>query len=235
LNISREKAAVTPSPRTRLIALALIASTLPALSACGAGFDASVNEVTGQNSDSNLNGILARDIVIVKAPQAPTAALAGTLINSGHRADVLQTVSFTDDAPGSPTLTISPNLNLAPGQLQPLGAGNTAPISIPNAQGITVGDFVYVNLHFAQAGDMHMQVAVADRTFYFANIGGTATPTAAATQADAPGRAAFAGTQIVTDPKAPAKTPKPRATATAAPAAQPKKTAKPNTAATQPR
>jgi hypothetical protein len=234
-----EKAAVTSSPRTRLIATALTACLVPALAACGAGFHPEVDDVTGQNAAANVGGILARDIVVVKAPQAPAAALAGTLINNGSQNDTLQTVSFTDDAPGSQTVTITPNLAIAAGQLLPLGAEGDQPITIPNAAAITVGDFVGVVLNFAQAGDMHMQVAAADREFYFSSIGPAPTPAGAATQADAASRATVTGTHIVTDkPGAnPAASPAPKAQApktaakAAVGAAAPAKTPPPKTPA----
>lgn len=249
---------MTSSPRTCLIATALAACIIPTLAACGAGFHPEVDDVTGSNADGNVGGILARDIVVVKAPQAAGAAMAGTLINNGSQNDILQTVSFTDDAPGSQTFTISPNRALPAGQVVPLGAEGDQPIAIPSAQAINVGDFVNVTMHFAQAGDMHMQVAAADREYYYAGIGPAPSPTAAATQADAASRATVTGTRIVsnkgagatptTPPKAqpakpgdvakPAKTPAAKAPAkspapakSVAPAAKPAAATKPAAAA----
>jgi hypothetical protein len=199
-----------------MIATVLLACTFPTLAACGAGFTTDVDEVRAENAAADLGGILARDIVVVKAPQATSAALAGTLINRGQHDDTLQTIAITDDAPGSATITITPNLAIAAGQLVPLGAESHQPLTITDAHGINVGDFLEVVMHFAQAGDMRMQVATADRAFYFSSIGPAPASTAAATEAAAASRATASGTRIVTDKATPSPAPKAPATKPAA-------------------
>jgi hypothetical protein len=161
-------AAVTPSYRALAAAL-LIASMLP-LSGCSNGFHAAVDEVQPPNAAGQAHGVLARAIVLVKGEAATAAAIAGTLINTGARTDQLQTISLTDTAPGSPTITLTPNLNLRPGQVISLGVGDTPPITVPDATSLRLGDFINVVLHFRTAGDMPLQVACVGRTGYYADV-----------------------------------------------------------------
>jgi hypothetical protein len=159
----------------------LIAATL-ALSGCGEGFSAQVDQVRADNAAGQAHDVLARAIVLVKGQAAPAAALAGTLINAGNRSDQLQTITLTDTAPGSPTVTLTPNLTLSPGQLVNLGVGNSPPITVPDATSLRLGDFVDVVLHFRNAGDIPLTVACVDRTNYYSDVlpSASAAPTAQA-------------------------------------------------------
>jgi len=170
-----EKAAVTLSHRA-LTSAVLIAILLP-LGGCGSGFSSQVDDVQADNAAGQVHGLLARAIVLVKGQAATSAAIAGTLINSSNRSDQLQTISLTDTAPGSPTVTLTPNLNLKPGQVISLGVGSTPPITVPDATALRLGDFINVVLHFRNAGDMALQVACVDRTNYYSDVLPVATPT----------------------------------------------------------
>jgi len=181
----RGKAAVTLSSRARTAAV-LIAATLP-LSACGAGFSSQVDEVKADNAAGQAHDVLARAIVLVKGQAATSAAIAGTLINAGNRRDQLQTVTLTDSAPGSPTITLNPNLDLDPGQLIKLGVGDSPPITVPDATSLRVGDFVDMVLHFRNAGDIKFEVACVDRTYFYSDVVPTTTPIA--TEGDTPSKA----------------------------------------------
>jgi outer membrane biosynthesis protein TonB len=150
----------------------------------------------------------------VKGREASSAALAGTLINRSTHNDVLTMVSLTDDAPGSPLVTLSPNISLAAGQLLPLGAENHQPLTVPDARGIVVGDFVDVVLHFRDAGDLHLQVAAADRDRFYSELV-PAGPTAPPAQADVPGRGAYGKAGPPAKPEPAAATGKPGAAAPA--------------------
>ncbi len=143
---------------------------LPGLSACGAGFEAETQLVAGDNGNGEVNGVLARAMVLVKGKQSPAAALAGSLINRSNKADVLTTVTLTDHTPGSAPVTISPNLPLAAGALIPLGTGDFKPLSIPNAQALKVGNFADLVLTFREAGPLRLQVETKDRTYYYEDV-----------------------------------------------------------------
>jgi len=223
---AREKAHVTPfdavgqptpgvGPR---VAVAIVGGLLiPALAGCGAGFGSAVDKVVANNAAGEVNGVLARAIVIVKGRQATAAALAGTLINRSRQDDVLQTIMLTDEAPGSATITVTPDLPLAAGQLLPLGIEAHQPITVPDARSIIVGDFVRVVMHFRQAGDLHLEVAAADRTYFYSDV--IPTPPTEETQSGA--------IPIVTDKPATA-TPRP----TGRPTARPTSTSSPTPTAT---
>lgn len=223
---SRMRSATLPTgARARVAALALAAVALPSLSACGAGFNSAVDKIEAPNAAGNVNGILARAVVLVKGREASSAALAGTLINRSSHNDVLTMVSLTDFAPGSPLVTLSPNIPLAAGQLLPLGAENHQPLTIPDARGIVVGDFVDVVLHFRDAGDLRLQVAAADRDRFYSELV-PAGPTAPPAQADVPGRGAYgkAGPPAKAEPAA---TGKPSAAAASSAGHKPGKPAEP--------
>jgi hypothetical protein len=183
---ARKKAAVTS--RNRAVIAALSIAVALSLSACGQGFSPQVNDVRADNASGQAHNVLARAIVLVKGQAAPAAALAGTLINAGDRKDQLQTITLTDTAAGSPTITLTPNLNLDPGQLVNLGVGDSPPITVPDASSIRVGDFVNVVLHFRTAGDIALQVACMDRTYYYSDVLPTTSPSPA-TQGDTPTKA----------------------------------------------
>jgi hypothetical protein len=156
-----------------LIALAL----LPGLAACGAGFEAQTLDVQADNAAGEVNGVIARAIVIVKGKNSPTGALAGTLINRGDKPDTLTTITLTDHSPGAQSVTISPNLILNPGQLVPLGVGEFKPITIPDARSIKVGNFTDVVLTFKEAGVLRLQVETKDRTFFYSDVIPEGAPT----------------------------------------------------------
>lgn len=145
-------------------------ATLPGLAGCGAGFEAETQFVKPDNANGEVNGVLARALVLVKGKQASSAALAGTLINRSGKADVLTTVNLTDATPGATGLSISPNLALAPGQLVPLGVGQFKPITIPDARALKVGNFTNVVLVFKEAGPLRLQLETVDRTFFFEDV-----------------------------------------------------------------
>jgi hypothetical protein len=156
-------------------AAVLIAATL-ALSGCGEGFSAQVDDIRADNAAGQAHDVLARAIVLVKGQAAASAAMAGTLINAGNRSDVLQTITLTDTAPGSTPITLSPNLTLQAGQLLSLGNGDSPPITVPGASALRVGDFINVVLHFRSAGDIPLQVACVDRTYQYSDVLPTTTP-----------------------------------------------------------
>lgn len=153
-----------------LPAAALLLALVPGLAACGAGFEAATQKVHADNANGRVNDVIVRAMVIVKGKQAPSAALAGTVINRSSKPDVLTTVTFTDVNPGAATVTLTPNIPLAPGQLLPLGVGTFAPITIPDARAIKVGNFTDVVLTFKEAGQLKLQVETKDRTFFYEDV-----------------------------------------------------------------
>ncbi|MGQ0844734.1 MAG: hypothetical protein ACT4QF_11410 [Sporichthyaceae bacterium] len=167
-----------------LVAGILSLALLPGLAACGAGFDAETQFVEADNANAEVNGIVARAIVLVKGKQASSAALAGTLINRSDKNDVLTTVALTDANPGATTITLTPNTPLAAGQLLPLGTGTFKPITVPDARTIKVGNYVNVVMTFREAGPLRLQVVTEDRTNYYEDVTpeGATAPTGQAKQ-----------------------------------------------------
>lgn len=160
------EAIVNRSLTAGLFALA----ALPGLVGCGAGFEAETQLVRPDNANGEVNGVLARALVLVKGKQASSAALAGTLINRSGRADVLSTVTLSDATAGATTVSVSPNLALAAGQLVPLGVGQFKPITIADARTLKVGNFTNVVLTFKEAGPLRLQLETVDRTLFFEDV-----------------------------------------------------------------
>lgn len=158
------------SVRLRAVVIAAAVLATPGLSACGAGFSAGTDEVEAGNANGEAGGVLARSLVLVKSPQAAPAALAGTLINNGNRADLLERIELTENTAGARTISLTPTLTLAPGAVVPFGSQNKPPLTIPDASGLRVGNFATVVLRFRDAGDIRLSVPIEPRDKEFAEI-----------------------------------------------------------------
>ncbi|MGQ0623602.1 MAG: hypothetical protein ACT4PP_02935 [Sporichthyaceae bacterium] len=158
------------SASLRALVLATVVLAAPGLSACGAGFTAGTDEVEAGNANGEAADVLARNLVLVKSPQAEPAALAGTLINNGRRADLLERIELTENTAGARTITLTPALTLAPGAVVPFGSQDEPPLTIPFASGLRVGNFATVVLRFRDAGDIRLSVPIEPREREFADI-----------------------------------------------------------------
>ncbi|MGQ0631244.1 MAG: hypothetical protein ACT4P1_09390 [Sporichthyaceae bacterium] len=159
---------MSASLRAVVIAAAVLATT--GLSACGAGFTAGTDKVEAGNANGEVGGVLARNLVLVKSPQASPAALAGTLINNGNRPDLLERIELTENTAGARTISLTPALTLAPGAVLPFGSQDEPPLTIPEAASLRVGNFATVVLRFRDAGDLSLSVPIEPRDNEFAEI-----------------------------------------------------------------
>lgn len=152
-----------------LLALALTTG----LSACGggSGFDAATRLIEPDNAsgETRTETVLARAIVLVKSANAPAAALAGTIINRGDKADTLDSI-LIEPARGAQPLTLKPNLALNPGQVLALGTEAAAPLTIADGGALKVGHFALVTMRFRTSGDIKMEVPVEVRDGYYSSI-----------------------------------------------------------------
>lgn len=160
----------------RVASAALTLAALPALSACGSGFNASTNKVQADNAAGEAGDVLARAIVLVKSRNALPAALAGTLINRGDRPEVLERIELTESTPGARTITIEPGITLRPGVPLALGTEGVDPITVAEAGGLRVGNFALVVLSFRTAGDISLQVPIETRSGFYSDIVPSAPP-----------------------------------------------------------
>lgn len=154
----------------RGVAAAFAVAALPALSACGSGFDAATEKVEADNAAGEAGSVIARAIVLVKSRNATPAALAGTLINQGQTPEVLELIELTEATPGARTITIEPNLTLRPGEPVALGTEGTDPLTIAQAAGLRVGNFANVVLRFRNAGEIRLDVPIEARTGFYSDI-----------------------------------------------------------------
>ncbi len=158
-----------------VLALALAAS----LSSCAAGFEAATDKVQADNASGEAGSVLARALVVVKSKNAIPAALAGTLINRGPQNDVLERIELTENTPGARTITLTPDLTIRAGEVLPFGTEGNAPLTVPDAADLRVGNFADLVLRFRTAGEIRLQVPVVVRSGFYADIVPSAPPPAA--------------------------------------------------------
>jgi hypothetical protein len=121
--------------------------------------------------------VLVRDVVLVKSPGQPDAALVGTFISSGAP-DRLTGVSVVPAGSGTP-VSVPADLALPTHQAVPVGSGGDNNIRIPDLtgpRGATLGTYAKVTFTFADAGPLTVNVLVTDLD-YLATLAPTPTPT----------------------------------------------------------
>lgn len=162
----------------RVATAALVLAAVPGLSACAAGFTAATDKVTADNAAGETGELLVRNLVLVKAPKASPAALAGTLINQGTADDVLERIELTEQTTGARTITVSPNLTLKPDGIVRWGTAGSAPLTVTDAGSLRVGNFAEVVLRFRTAGEIRLQVPIVPNTGFYSDIAPSTPPAA---------------------------------------------------------
>jgi hypothetical protein len=167
------------------------------LTGCGAGFDAESYAVDPDNAEATVGNLLIRNLVMVKAEDAPAAGITASFINRGPTPDVLETIQIEpgQDAAGgqSGSISISPALQVPANSAVTVGAGQAPPLVVPDAQELRVGTFVTMTLTFRQAGTAELAVPLEDATDYYATVAPTGaaattpTPMAPGTTPPSPG------------------------------------------------
>jgi hypothetical protein len=149
---------------------------------CGAGFQAESYRVDPDNAEASVGGLLIRNLVMVKAEDAEVAGISGTFVNRGSTADVLERIQVApgQDAAGGQggTISISPALEVPANSAVTVGAGESPPLTVPDAAELQVGTFVTMTLTFRQAGPVELAVPLEDAHDYYASIAPTPTPAA---------------------------------------------------------
>jgi hypothetical protein len=174
---------------------ALPAALLLALGAgvtgCGAGTNAQSYLIDPDNAEATVGNMLVRNLVMVKTEEAPAAGISGTFLNQGSTPDVLETIQIDpgQDAAGGQagSISISPGLEVPAFSAVSVGAGNSPPLVVPNAEELHVGTFVTMTLTFREAGVIELQVPLEDAVEYYATIVPTAAATPAGTGTPGPG------------------------------------------------
>ncbi|MEZ0072996.1 copper chaperone PCu(A)C [Planotetraspora sp. GP83] len=181
---------MTSTSRRRAIAVAALLAAIPALAACGAGFDANTNtpyrpteagvliQDTGSGTAYGQNGVKISQAFIL-GPDAGGQIAAGgsaplylTLVNSTGTPDTLTGIVSN----GQQATSVK-----APGPIQ------LAPDTLAKTPGVTVeglkqplrgGESLQLTLQFKNAGDIALSVPVVTRSREFATLPPAAQPAA---------------------------------------------------------
>jgi len=151
------------------------------ISGCGAGFEAQSYAVDPDNAEASVGGVLVRNLVMVKAEEAPVAGIAGTFVNNAGTTDVLETVQI-EGSEGSSSglsgaLSVTASLELPARSAVTVGAGDAPALVVPDAEQFKVGTFVTMTLTFREAGAVELKVPLEDASSYYASVPPTPTPT----------------------------------------------------------
>ncbi|MEU8278316.1 copper chaperone PCu(A)C [Microbispora bryophytorum] len=211
---------MTSSSRRRAIAVAaLLAAAIPALAACGAGFDANTNvpyapieagvlyDGDGPGKAYGKNGIMIPQAFVLGPDSGQQLATGGsapvylTLLNSTGTAD--QLISIVPEEQLATSVKVQSPIDLQPGTL-----AGTPGVTIDGLKtALRGGESIKLTLQFQNAGDVALTVPVVARSREFATLppAPTALPVASplATGSPAPSDAA---TPETTEP-APSESP----------------------------
>ncbi|MEU6410953.1 copper chaperone PCu(A)C [Microbispora sp. NPDC046933] len=198
---------MTSSSRRRAIAVAaLLAAAIPALAACGAGFDANTNVPYAPNEAGVLydgdgpgkaygkNGVMIPQAFILGPDSGQQLAAGGsaplylTLLNSTGTAD--QLTSIIPEEQKATSVNVQSAIDLQPGTL-----AKTPGVTVEGLKtALRGGESIKLTLQFKNAGDIALTVPVVARSREFATLppAATATPAASplATGSPAPSDAA---------------------------------------------
>lgn len=184
---------MTSSSRRRAIAIAaLLAAAIPALAACGAGFDANTNVPYAPNEAGVLysedgagkaygkNGVMIPQAFILgpdsggQLAAGSSASLYLTLLNSTGTADQL-TAIVPEEQKASAVKVPSP-IDLQPGTL-----AKTPGVTVDGLKtALRGGETVKLTLQFKNAGDIALTVPVVTRSREYATLSPAPTPTPSA-------------------------------------------------------
>jgi hypothetical protein len=143
---------------------------------CEAGFDSQSYLIDPDNAEARVGGLLVRNLVMVKAEEGEAAGIAGTFVNTGSTADVLESVQI-EGTEGSSATSVTPGLELPPGRAVAVGSGASPPLVVPDAQQLRVGTFVTMTLTFREAGTAELKVPLEEASTYYGTVAPTMTPT----------------------------------------------------------
>lgn len=198
---------MTSSSRRRAIAVAaLLAAAIPALAACGAGFDANTNapyapseagvlyDGDGADKAYGKNGVMIPQAFILGPDSGQQLAAGGsaslylTLLNSTGTAD--QLTSIVPEEQKATAVTVPNPIDLQPGTLAKTPGVTVDGLKTP----LRGGETIKLTLQFKNAGDVALNVPVVTRSREYATLppAPTTTPAAspAATESQAPSDAA---------------------------------------------
>jgi hypothetical protein len=184
---------VTSSSRRRAIAVAaLLAAAIPALAACGAGFDANTNAPYAPNEAGVLydgdgpdkaygkNGVMIPQAFILgpdsgqQLAEGGSAPLYLTLLNSTGTDD--QLTSIVPEEQKATSVNVQSPIDLQPGVLV-----KTPGVTVDGLKtALRGGESIKLSLQFKNAGDISLTVPVIARSREYATLppAPTATPTA---------------------------------------------------------
>ncbi|MEU7696189.1 copper chaperone PCu(A)C [Microbispora hainanensis] len=184
---------MTSSSRRRAIAVAaLLAAAIPALAACGAGFDANTNAPYAPNEAGVLydgdgpdkaygkNGVMIPQAFILgpdsgqQLAEGGSAPLYLTLLNSTGTDD--QLTSIVPEEQKATSVNVQSPIDLQPGVLV-----KTPGVTVDGLKtALRGGESIKLSLQFKNAGDISLTVPVIARSREYATLppAPTATPTA---------------------------------------------------------
>ncbi|MBX6387264.1 MAG: hypothetical protein IRZ07_30525, partial [Microbispora sp.] len=191
---------MTSSSRRRAIAVAaLLAAAIPALAACGAGFDANTNVPYAPNDAAVLydgdgpgkaygkNGVMIPQAFIL-GPDSGQQLAAGasapvylTLLNSTGTPD--QLTSIVPDAGKATSVNVQSPIDLQPGTL-----AKTPGVTVQGLKtALRGGETIKLTLEFKNAGEISLNVPVITRSREYATLppATQATPDTATSDAGA--------------------------------------------------
>jgi copper(I)-binding protein len=160
--------------------VAFVLALTVGVTACQAGFDSQSYQIDPDNAETKVGDLLVRNLVMVKAEEGEMAGIAGTFVNTGSTADVLQSVQI-EAAEGTAggqagAISLSPDLEVPAGSAVTVGSGDAPPLVVPDAKDLRVGTFVTMTLTFREAGAADLKVPLEDAYSYYASIAPTPTP-----------------------------------------------------------
>jgi len=192
--------------RRGVVAAAFALALSTGVAGCAAGHSPESNLVDPDNAEASVGGILARALVMVKADDADAAALAGTFVNRGSTADVLETIQV-EAGEGSAggqagALSVAPALELPASSAVTVGSGDAPALTVPGAKELKVGTFVRLTLNFRQAGALELEVPLENAEGYYASVTPTPTPSPVSTPTGSPQPGQTGGAVGTTPPTA---------------------------------
>jgi hypothetical protein len=136
-----------------------------------------VDLIEGNHANFEVGDVLFRGMLLVgDSTDADRAQLAGTILNEGPAADVLQSVSL---GPAASAVTVRTNVELQPDVPVRVGPTGSVQIVLSDAGDVyRAGEFVPLTLRLRHAGQASHQVIVESAQQYLEPLGGPggATP-----------------------------------------------------------
>ncbi|MEW9528829.1 copper chaperone PCu(A)C [Microbispora sp. NPDC049125] len=179
---------MTSSSRRRAIAVAAFLAAIPAMAACGAGFDANTNKpyspneagVLVQNSGSAIsygkNGVMIPQAFILGPDSGSQIAAGGsaplylTILNKADTADALTGITTNQQQAASVKVP-------GPIQLTPGTYAKTPGVTVDGVkQALLGGETLQLTLQFKNAGDITIAVPVIARSREFATLPAATQP-----------------------------------------------------------